>query len=121
MARADELLGVLVVDHDEGEVTLELLVGGTRGLEQVAVVMALDQVDDDLGVGLGAERVPLGLERPLELAVVLHDPVQHDREPAVVAPAERMRVLLGDRAVGCPARMPEAGRRDGAVRARDVL
>ena len=47
---------MVVVDDDEGEVALELAVGRRVRLEQVAVVVALDQVDDDLGVGLGAER-----------------------------------------------------------------
>ena len=106
--RADELLGVVVVDDDEGEVALELAVGLARRLEQVAVVVALDQVDDHLGVGLGVEDVALGLERRLQLAVVLDDPVQHDRELVLVAAGERMRVLLVDGAVGGPARVAEA-------------
>ena len=45
--------------------------------------MALDEVHDDLGVGLRAERVAVGDERLLQLAVVLDDPVEDDREPAV--------------------------------------
>ena len=83
--------------------------------------MAFDQVDDDLGVGLGAEGVALGLECLLQLAVVLDDSVQHDRELAVVATGERVRVLFGDRSVRRPARVPEPGRRDGAVLAGRVL
>src|SRR2546430_1377821 len=50
-------------------------------------------------------------------AVVLDDPVQHDRELVVVAGGEGMRVLLGDAAVRRPARMTEAGARDRTVRA----
>src|SRR5207237_5545540 len=115
--RADELARVVVVDDHEREVALELLVGGAHGLGQVAVVVPFDQVDDHLGVGLGLERVPFGLERALQLAEVLDDPVQDDRELAVVAARQRVRILLRDRAVGRPARVPEAGRRDGAVRA----
>ena len=84
------------MDDDEREMALELPVGGARGLEQVALVLGLDQVDDDLGVGLRAEGVAVGLERRLQLAVVLDDPVQDDREPALVAAGQRVRVLLGD-------------------------
>ena len=112
---------MIVVDDDEGEVPLELFVGRAHGFQQVAVVVALDQVDHDLGIGLGPERVAFSLERPLQLAVVLDDPVQHDRELAVVAAGQRVGVLLGDCAVGRPAGVAEPGRRDGAVRAGGVL
>ena len=82
-----------------------------NGGGEVAGVGALDQVDDHLGVGLGAERVALGEERFLQLAVVLDDPVQHDRELVGVAAGERVRILVGDPAVRRPARVTEAGRR----------
>ena len=42
------------VDDDEREVPVELAVREAHGLDQVARVVALDEVDDDLGVGLGA-------------------------------------------------------------------
>ena len=45
---------MVAVDDDEREVALELAVGGTNRLGEVAVVVALDQVDDDLGVRLGS-------------------------------------------------------------------
>ena len=54
VARCDEHVGVVVVDDDEGEVALELVERAPDGLGEVAVVMALDQVDDGLRVGLGA-------------------------------------------------------------------
>ena len=53
-ARADEHVGMVAVDDDEGEVALELGVGRAHGLGEVALVVALDEVRDDLGVGLGA-------------------------------------------------------------------
>ena len=84
---------MVVVDHDEREVALELGVGLAHRLGEVAVVVALEQVHDDLGVGLGAELVALREQLRLELAVVLDDPVEHDREPRVVAAGERMGVL----------------------------
>ena len=45
------------MDDDEGEVPLELRVRGAHRGDQVAVVVALDEVDDHLGVCLGAELV----------------------------------------------------------------
>ena len=56
-ARADQELVVIVVDDDECEVSFDVGVRGADGLDQIAVVVALDQVHDDLGVCLGAERV----------------------------------------------------------------
>ena len=76
---------MVVVDGDEGEVPLELRVRGAHGVDEVPLVVALDQVDDDLGVRLGAEAVAVGLKRLLQLAVVLDDPVQDDRDLVVLA------------------------------------
>src|SRR5207237_1195183 len=61
--RADEQPRMVVVDDDEGEMALELAVGGRNGLRQVARVVPLHEVDDDLRVGLRAEDVALGDER----------------------------------------------------------
>src|SRR5215210_2227442 len=83
--------------------------------------MPLDQVHDDFGVGFGAERVTLGFERRLELTVVLDDAVQRDREPALVALGQRVRILLADGAVCRPACVPEPVVRDRAVRTGDPL
>ena len=107
---------VVSVDDDEGEVPLELGECLPDGLHEVAVVVALDQVRHGLRVGLGGERVALGGKALLQLAVVLDDPVEDDRDPRGIASGERMRVLLSDRAVGRPARVTEARRRDGVVR-----
>ena len=49
---------MIVVDGDEGEVALELADGGAHGGGQVALVVALNEVGDRLGVGLGAEAWP---------------------------------------------------------------
>ena len=54
VAHADELVRMVVVDDDEREVPLEPRVDGAHGLDEVAVVGVLEQVRDDLGVGLGA-------------------------------------------------------------------
>jgi hypothetical protein len=77
--------------------------------------VTLDQVRDDFGIGLGVELVSVRNERFLELAVVLHDAVQHERQLPVVAASEGMCVLLRHAAVGRPAGMAEPGGRLGAV------
>jgi hypothetical protein len=117
---ADQHVGVVVVDHDERVVTFELGVRRAHCLQEVAVVVALDEVRDDFGVGLGVDLVPFLLEGRPELAVVLDDPVQHDRDLAAGAAGQRMRVLLGDRAVRGPAGVAETVVRDRAVRAGGV-
>ena len=94
---------------------VELRVGPGDRVGEVALVVALDQMGDDLGVGLRAERVALVDQRVLELAEVLHDPVEHDRDLVLHAPGQRMRVLEGDLAVRGPARVPDPGRGRRAV------
>ena len=106
---------MVAVDDDEREVPFQLVVGLAHGRGEVALVVPLDEVDDDLRVGLGMERVPLRQERLLELAVVLHDPVQHDGQLALRAAGERVRVRLRDGAVRGPARMAEPVRDPLAV------
>jgi hypothetical protein len=61
-------------------VALEQREDADHRLDEIAVVFALEQVDDNLGVGLRGERVPLRDELGLELAVVLDDPVEDDRD-----------------------------------------
>ena len=48
---------MVVVDHDEGEVALELVEREPHGLDQVALVVALDEMRDRLRVRLRRERV----------------------------------------------------------------
>ena len=107
---------------DERVVTPELAESLADRLRQIPVVVALDQVRNDLRVGLGGELVALGGQIAPELGVVLDDPVEDDVD-LVLAVAVRMRVLLGDPAMRRPPRVAEAdGRRrsrnrDGAARA----
>ena len=49
--------GLVAMDHDEREVPLELA-KRPDSFDEVALVVALDEVDDGLGVGLGGEGVP---------------------------------------------------------------
>ena len=111
VSRADEKAGVVVVDDDEREVALELAECEPHGLDQIALVVALDQVSHGLGVRLGCEDVTIRREARLQLTVVLDDPVQDDGELRGVAAGERMRVRLRDPAVCRPARVRHAGRR----------
>ena len=71
---------MVVVDHDEREVALELVERETHCLDEVALVVALDEVSDRLRVRLGREGVAVGREARRQLAVVLDDPVEDDRE-----------------------------------------
>ena len=57
----------------------------------------------------------------LQLTIVLDDSVEHDREPAVLATRQRVRVLLVDRTVRRPTRVAETVIRLRAVRAGCVL
>ena len=50
---------MLAVDDDEREMPVELRVGPGDRVDEVALVVALDEMGDDLGVGLRAERVAL--------------------------------------------------------------
>ena len=80
VACADEEARVVVMDHDEREVALELVERETHSLDEIALVVALDEMSDRLRVRLGRERVAVGSEARRQLAVVLDDPVEDDRE-----------------------------------------
>ena len=121
MARAHEEIGVVVVDDDEGEVPFELSERAPHRLGEVAVVVALDQVRHGLRVGLRPEGVAVRDQLAAQLAEVLDDPVQDDRELVGVAPGERVRVRLGDAAVRRPARVAETVARMRPVRPRCLL
>ena len=62
---------------------------------------------DDLGVGLGDERVAFALQLLLQLEIVLDDAVVDD-DDAAGAVAVRVGVLLGRPAVRGPARVADA-------------
>ena len=109
---------MVVMDDDEREMALELGVRLLHRANEIAVVVALDEVHDDLGVGLRRERVALGDQRVLELAVVLDDPVEHDREPPLVAAGERVRVELRHRRRASPSACARARAAKRAVVAR---
>jgi len=87
-----------------------------HGLQQVAVVQAVHQVRDDLGVGLAVEGVAALLQLGTQLVVVLDDAVVDEGDLArgrrcrTRASAEvRVRVVHRRRAVGGPAGVGNAG------------
>ncbi len=114
-ARAHQLPGVVAVDGDEREVALELEVGTTDGLDEVALVRVLDQVGDGLGIGLGCEHVPFRRQPLTQLAVVLDDPVEHHGQLRRVLARERVRVELGHATVRRPASVTETRGGRGAA------
>ena len=112
LAGAHQQVGLVGGDRDERVVAAQPVVGAQDGVDELValVEVAGDQVRDDLGVGLGGEDGAAGDQLLLELHVVLDDPVDHDVD-AVVGVVVRVRVGLGDAAVGGPAGVADPGRR----------
>src|SRR5207253_9086729 len=79
-ADAHEQVGMIVMDRDDREVALEQRVDARDRLREITVVLALEHVHDYLGVGLGRERVSVLEQMRLELAVILDDSVEDDRD-----------------------------------------
>ncbi len=90
-------------------------------LDEIAFVVALDEMRHRLGVGLGREGVAVSEQAGRELAVVLDDAVQDDRELRRIAAGERVRVRLGDGAVRRPACVRDARGRSRRVGAGEGL
>ena len=108
VADGDELFGIVGRQQHEREQPAHALHRAQhRVLEAVVLPFLLDQVRDDLGVGLRLELVALGDELALDLEVVLDDAVVDD-DDAAGAVAMRVRVLFGRPAVRGPARVAEA-------------
>ena len=99
-----QLIRRVLGNADERVRALEPLARQAHGLGQAVGPVVLDEVGDDLGVGLGAEVMALGGERLAQLAVVVDDPVVDDGEarPAVHV---RMRVGVAGAPVGGPSRV----------------
>ncbi len=128
-AGGDELVGVVGGEDADGEGSGEAVDGLADGFFEcwphgryafgVGVLgqlfklfeLLLDEVGDDLGVGLGDELVALGGELFLEGEVVFDDAVVDDDEGAG-AVAVGVGVLFGGAAVGGPAGVADA---EGAV------
>ena len=100
-----------LVGADDGQAigAHDAAAGGADGGHEVAILCVglLDEVGEDLGVGVGAEHVAGGGELLAQLGEVLHDAVVDDGDAPVAA---HVRVCVGGRgtAVGGPARVADA-------------
>jgi hypothetical protein len=95
-------------EHGDRVGAVQLRTCALHGLEQVAVVEAVDQVRDDLGVGLAGEAVALGLQRRAQFVVVLDDAVVHERDcgracGAPAGPVAEVRVRVCTAGAPCVA------------------
>ena len=117
-ARTDQALRLVLAEHGNRVGALQLADGCLDGLKNVAVVEAVDQMGDHLGVGLAVKDIALGLQGGAQLVVVFDDAVVHQghaagfgRCPGVRAMAEMgMGVVDGRCAMRGPARVGNAQR-----------
>ena len=105
------------MQHGNGVGSVQLSAGGFDGLEQIAVVVAVDEVADDFGVRLAGKHIALGLQLFAQRLVVFDDAVVHQRHAGGLATVDvgpwavaemRMRVAHLGRAVRGPARVGNA-------------
>ena len=72
--RSDDPIRVIGMHDADGVRATNLTQREPDGLDEIAVVLRLDEVREDLGVGVGGEPMPAAASR-LDLGVVLDDPV----------------------------------------------
>ena len=108
-ARGDQQVGFGPEQHGEGERAVEPRQDGGDGVARGAarLELAVDQVGDDLGVGLALEGAALGEQLVAQRLEVLDDAVVDDRH---VADDVGVGVILGRPAVRRPASVGDAGR-----------
>lgn len=121
-ARRDDRARFVGVGEDQREVPLQPTQHGQHRGREIArgvavAVLAPDQVDGDLGVGVAGELDALGLEFTAQRGVVLDDPVVDDDDLAVGIPV-RVRVAVGGSAVRRPSGVAEPAAADQCVRCR---
>jgi len=107
LLRRDDPIRVVGRQGGDGERAFELRYRGPHRLFEGASEIFFDEVDDDLGVGLGPERVPLRAQFPFQGEVVLDNAVVDD-DQAARAVHMGMSVFLARPAVRRPPRMAEA-------------
>ncbi|MNM61389.1 hypothetical protein D3C81_726890 [compost metagenome] len=102
-ARSQQAVWLVRADHCQAIGTVQLLDRSLQGVGQVrdGLQGVVQQVDDDFGVGLGAEYVAQALEFFTQFFVILDDTVVHHRQ--FLAGEMRVCIMLGGRAVGSPA------------------
>src|SRR5215472_489800 len=114
VARGDDLVGLIGRDYGECEYAGEVLHGLAHSVFQRRPMtiagftrIFLNQVRDDLGIGVGGELVAFLRELLLQAEVVLDDAVV-DNDDLAGAVAMRMGVFLGGTAVRRPASVSDA-------------
>jgi len=123
-ARAHHAVRLVLVDHRNGKRPMQPGRSGAHGLEQVAVVQAVHQVRDDLGVRLARKHIAARLQLCAQLLMVLDDAVVHQghtagarrvgRRLAATMAEMRVGVVHHRRTMRGPARVGDAG---GALQA----
>jgi hypothetical protein len=102
------------VDHGNRIGTGQAQGGGLHGSQQVTFVEMVDQMGDDLGVGLAQEHIAFALQFMTQRLVVLDDAVVHQGHTPGLAGGHigtrpmremGMRVVNGRRPVRGPARV----------------
>jgi len=109
--RAHHAVGLVTAQHGNGVGAMQLCRGCFDGLEQIAVVVLVNQVRDDFGVGLAGEHIAARLQSGAQFFVVFNDAVVNQTDAARTlcsvwpgAMAEvRMGVVDRGRAMGGPA------------------
>ena len=117
-ARAHHPVRLVFGHHSDGIGTAQLAHCGLHRLEQIALVERIDQMSDDLGVGLAGKGIAFGLQFSAQFFVVFNDAVVHQANAAFAlarlhagARAEmRMGVVHRRCAMGGPAGVGNAGR-----------
>ena len=93
VARADHAVRLVAADHGDRIGAAQARQRALHRLEQVAVVEVVDEVGDDLGVGLRHEPVALRLQLGAQLVVVLDDAVVDEADAAGRGQARRLAAV----------------------------
>ena len=98
------LVGFFGAEYDNGVGSYDFVQREAHGLLKVNllfVLNVLNEVDQDLGIGVARERITLRCKKLLELGVVLNDSVVHDDKSAGIGRV-RMRIAVRRLTVGGP-------------------
>ena len=119
-AGRDDLIRIATAQHGQREYAAQFLHSLTHSLLQIAVEILLDEVSDDLGIGLGLENVSFLLELLLQGQIVLDDAVMDNHNIAGTI-AMRVRVLFSRAPMCRPAGVADAVRAVNRVDLKNVF
>ncbi len=108
VAGADQQIVVAGEDEPERERAAQFRQRRPHRFDRLDALLQqiVDQMQNDLGIGLGLEDRPLFFERFAQLAEILDDAVVNHGD---AFGRMRMRIVLGRLAVSCPAGVPDPG------------